>query len=120
MVLGGSSREVARHAHRHVNDLDDPEENSVPTSTARVRYWVSVASSSTGGLVVAEFETLTWGYGRGDLDVVPDDVNRFQPCTNMNEKVKTFVERFKGKLLERVEDFRGNGFVACWDVKNVL
>jgi hypothetical protein len=72
-------------------------------STKRERYWVSIAWPSTGGLVVAEWDTMMYGF-TDENELVPMDVLRLLLCTNMDEKVHMLEERVQGNLWSSVEE----------------
>ncbi|KAF2181880.1 hypothetical protein K469DRAFT_713481 [Zopfia rhizophila CBS 207.26] len=94
--------------------IDALEEGQAPEPSLRERYWICVAWPSNGGLVVSEFDTTLWGFGRDADDFVPEDVARLRLCRNMDEKAAMLKERFRGKTFIDVEQYRGNAFINCW------
>jgi hypothetical protein len=101
---------------REMLGIIELDENYEPLPTMRERYWVSVAWPSTGGFVVSEFDTNMWG-ADDSTERVPRDVARLRLCNSMDEKAQVLQERFEGKVWGKVEDYRGNGFIGCWDQK---
>jgi hypothetical protein len=92
------------------------DESNEPLSIMRERHWVGVAWPSTGGLVVADWDTNMWGV-EIEAELVLKDVARLQLCTNMDEKADTLRKRYGGKTWENVKDYRRNAFLDCWRTK---
>ncbi|KAF2272645.1 uncharacterized protein EI97DRAFT_436730 [Westerdykella ornata] len=97
-------------------DRGELDESDEPVPTGRERCWISVAWPSAGGFVVSEFDTNMWGV-EIEKELVPEDVARLRLCTSMDEKARILKERFRGKVWEQVEDYRGNAFIGCWGWK---
>jgi hypothetical protein len=97
-------------------DIHELDESYEPLPTMREWNWVSVAWPSTGGFVVSEFDTNMWGVD-DSTELVPTDVARLRLCKSMDKKARILKERFEGKVWDKVEDYRGNGFIGCWSRK---
>ncbi|KAF2869045.1 hypothetical protein BDV95DRAFT_596716 [Massariosphaeria phaeospora] len=93
------------------------EEGSEPEPGLGERYWVGVAWLRGGGLVVAEWDTLMWGHGRGrDEEFLPvEELARLRLCVSMDEKARVLRERFGGVELRDVGEYCGNGFLGAWE-----
>ncbi|KAF2876415.1 hypothetical protein BDV95DRAFT_482506, partial [Massariosphaeria phaeospora] len=92
------------------------EESDEPLPPMRERHWVSVAWPSTGGLVVAEFDTNMWGV-EIEKELVPDDVARLRLCIGMDGKAQILKERFRWTTWSSLKDYQGSTFIGCWGSK---
>ncbi|KAF2677924.1 hypothetical protein K458DRAFT_349533 [Lentithecium fluviatile CBS 122367] len=98
--------------------IDALEEGREPAPTERERTWVSVAWPSTGGMVVAEWNTIMWGYGRDDDRFLPyEELGRLRMCKDMDEKAVILKEWFEGKGFKNVGEYIGNAWMGIWDSK---
>jgi hypothetical protein len=94
------------------------ENGSEPLPTVRERTWVSIAWPSAGGLVVAEWNTLMYGYGKDDDMFLPDEeLGRLRLCKNMDEKALILMDWFEGKEIEDIQAYKGNSWLRIWDSK---
>lgn len=99
--------------------IDAIEEEREPAPTERERTWVSVAWPSIGGgMVVAEWNTVMWGYGKDDDRFLPyEELGRLSLCKDMDEKAVVLKEWFEGKGFQNVGEYVGNGWIRSWDGK---
>jgi hypothetical protein len=105
-----------RLLHSGIMDPIQLEESNEPLPTMRERHCINIAWPSTGGLVVADWDTNMRGV-EIEVELVLMDVARLQLCTGMDEKAEILRGRFGGKTWESVKDYRGNAFLDCWETK---
>lgn len=98
--------------------IDALEDGSEPLPTQRERTWVSIAWPSTGEVVVAEWNTIMYGYGKDDDRFLPvEELGRLRLCKDMDEKATILKEWFEGKAIEDIQAYEGNWWLQIWDSK---
>ncbi|KAF2492711.1 hypothetical protein BU16DRAFT_466581, partial [Lophium mytilinum] len=96
---------------------DALEEGTEPEPTASERFWVCVAWPSSGGLVMAEYDTTLPGFSKDADRFVPGDVARLRLCASMDERAAMLLERCGGKVFRDVSEYSGKACINSWVLK---
>ena len=83
----------------------------------REKRFVKVAWPSTGGLWVAEFDTVFAGVDEED-NLLPEAPSRLLMARTMDERVDVLRKYFEATFYETVEDYRGYAFLKAWEEKD--
>lgn len=88
-----------------------------PPATMREKRFVKVGWPSTGGLWVAEFDTVFAGVDEED-NLLPEAPSRLQMARTMDERCAILRDHFEATFYESVEEYKGFGFLGSWQEKN--
>ncbi|KAK1777159.1 hypothetical protein QBC45DRAFT_443810 [Copromyces sp. CBS 386.78] len=98
-------------------DLTAARTGQQPPPTAMERRWVAVAypdgrgPEGGGGLWVAEFDTVMYGFQEKE-NLAPGNVAQVQLARNMGEKVE-ILKRMRGKFYASLEEYGHGDGKAC-------
>ena len=87
-----------------------------PAVTMREKRFVKVGWPSTGGLWVAEFDTVFAGVHEEDNEI-PEAPSRFQMARTMDERCTLLRDRFEATFYKTLEDYEGYAFLKSWGNK---
>jgi len=87
-----------------------------PTATMREKRFVKVGWPSTGGLWVAEFDTVFAGVDEED-NLLPEAPSRLQMARTMDERCDILRGNFEATFYETIEDYKGYAFLKSWTEK---
>lgn len=87
-----------------------------PAATMREKRFVKVGWPSTGGLWVAEFDTVFAGVDEED-NLLPEAPSRFQMARTMDERCDMLRDHFNACFYRTLEDYKGYAFLKSWEDK---
>ncbi|KAE9370153.1 hypothetical protein N431DRAFT_378279 [Stipitochalara longipes BDJ] len=87
-----------------------------PPATMREKRFVKVGWPSTGGLWVAEFDTVFAGVDEED-NLLPEAPSRLQMARTMDERCDMLRDHFEATFYKTLEDYKGYAFLKCWEEK---
>jgi hypothetical protein len=87
-----------------------------PPATMREKRFVKVGWPSTGGLWVAEFDTVFAGVDEED-NLLPEAPSRLQMARTMDERCDILRGPFEATFYETLEYYSGHAFLKAWDNK---
>lgn len=88
-----------------------------PPATMREKRFVKVAWPSTGGLWVAEFDTIFAGVDEQD-NLLEEAPSRLQMARTMDERRDVLRDHFEATFYETREDYKGYAFLKAWEEKH--
>jgi hypothetical protein len=88
-----------------------------PPATMREKRFVKVAWPSTGGLWVAEFDTVFAGVDEED-NLLPEAPSRLQMARTMDERSDILRDYFGATFYKALEDYKGYAFLKAWEEKD--
>lgn len=98
--------------------LEALEEERISTPIEQERTWVCVAWPREGTIVVAEWNKITWGFGKDDERFPPEEhLGRLKDCKDMDEKAFVLKEWFEGTELRGVDEYVGSALMGKWEDK---
>lgn len=88
-----------------------------PGVTMREKRFVKVAWPWTGGLWVAEFDTVFAGVDE-ENNILPEAPSRLLMARTMDERSQTLRDHFEATFYKSVDGYTGHAFLKSWEEKN--